>query len=366
MHILLSHIFAWPEVRRGGERYLHELGAALQKAGHQVTILSTAPTPSVGRVLGCEVRYLPRRRFPGRRGHLSYELRFGWQALRLALSMKIDVWHALGRGDAAAAAVHARLRGSRSVFTALGIPRAPADCTPTDVAIQRFLVRAVQEYLVLSPAAGHSLEQGWGRPGRVLGGGVDLDRFRPGPRSPHPVILYSGSLNVPRKNVRPLIEAMAWVAQKRPDVELWLSGPGEAEPLLTDLPAELRQRVVHLGTGTAEDINALYAQAWVTALPSVEEAFGLALIESLACGTPVVALADGGPGSIVTPAVGALAESAEAQALAQACLQALEMAQTAELTQRCRQEAERYSWDGAIVPRLQALYSQGQGSADSG
>ncbi|MEY2469223.1 MAG: hypothetical protein QOF21_1921, partial [Actinomycetota bacterium] len=33
MRILLSHVYSWPEVRRGGERYLHELGAALVEAG---------------------------------------------------------------------------------------------------------------------------------------------------------------------------------------------------------------------------------------------------------------------------------------------------------------------------------------------
>src|SRR5258708_1559062 len=38
----------------------------------------------------------------------------------------------------------------------------------------------------------------------------------------------------------------------------------------------------------------IYGEAWVSALPAVDEAFGLALVESLACGTPVVGYAQGG------------------------------------------------------------------------
>ena len=41
LQIVLSHTYCWPEVRRGGERYLHEVGAALARAGHSVRILST-------------------------------------------------------------------------------------------------------------------------------------------------------------------------------------------------------------------------------------------------------------------------------------------------------------------------------------
>ncbi|MEX2393283.1 MAG: glycosyltransferase, partial [Actinomycetota bacterium] len=55
MRIALTHAFCWPEVRRGGERYLHELGGALARRGHRVTIIGGATRSSTAREDGCEV-----------------------------------------------------------------------------------------------------------------------------------------------------------------------------------------------------------------------------------------------------------------------------------------------------------------------
>lgn len=355
--ILLTHIYAWPEVRRGGERYLHELAAALQRAGHEVTILTTAPQPRVACVLGCEVRYLSRPRFLRRRGHLAREIGFGLQALLCALAMKVDVWHALGRGDALAAVLHAKLRRTTSVYTALGMPLEAHASSRVATALQRVLARTLDHYLVLSTAAAQSLERHWGRRPRVVGGGVNLNSFRPGAPKAGPSILYSGSLNVPRKHVRQLIQAVLSLAQDWPRIELWLSGPGDLEPLLDGVPPQLRRHIVAFGEGSADELFALYGRAWVTALPSVDEAFGLALIESLACGTPVVAVEDAGPRDIVSPGVGALATSADSDAIAEACRVALSLARQDGIADRCRRAAERFGWDESIVPKLEAIYS---------
>src|ERR671919_48984 len=123
LRIALTHVYSWPEVRRGGERYLHELASALTGAGHRVTILSTARTPGRARVLGVETRYVQRReRALARRfGELSAEVTFALQALARLATRSIDVWHALGTADAAAAAALGRVRGVRSVYTDLGI-----------------------------------------------------------------------------------------------------------------------------------------------------------------------------------------------------------------------------------------------------
>jgi hypothetical protein len=59
-------VYAWPEVRRGGERYLHELASALADTGHRVRVLTTAPTAKRDEVLGVEISYF-RRRHLGRR-----------------------------------------------------------------------------------------------------------------------------------------------------------------------------------------------------------------------------------------------------------------------------------------------------------
>ncbi|MGH2728370.1 MAG: glycosyltransferase, partial [Actinomycetota bacterium] len=123
LRIALTHVFAWPEVRRGGERYLHELAGALAKAGHEVIILSTAQEPGRQRILDVDVRYLRRH---DRLGHWFWdqgvEVLFAGQALARLTLRRLDVWHALGTADAAAAALLGGVRNTRSVYTDLGIP----------------------------------------------------------------------------------------------------------------------------------------------------------------------------------------------------------------------------------------------------
>lgn len=356
MRILLSHVYAWPEVRRGGERYLHELAAALQAAGHEVRILTTAPRPGTGTVLGVPVTYLRRRRLPGRRwGALADELAFGAQALAWAARRRFDVWHALGTADAFAAAQLGRVRRLRTVYTQLGFPAARSREARPDRRLHRGVVRRIDHYVCLSEATGAYLRDDYGREPVVLGGGVDLDRFAPGPRSPHPTILFTGAVGEPRKNFPLLLEALALLRDDVPDVRLVLSAPGDPAPVLAAAPARARDAVDDVGVGRAEALGARYASAWVTALPSEHEAFGLVVLESLASGTPVVTLDRGGAAELVDPSVGRTAPP-EAAALAGALREALTMAADPGTAARCRAKAAQHTWQGRIVPALEERY----------
>jgi glycosyltransferase involved in cell wall biosynthesis len=361
VRILLTHVYAWPEVRRGGERYLHELSAALQDAGHQVTVVSTAPEPGRALVLGVEVIYLPRRPWLRRYQDLSTEACFGLEVLgRRALS-RIDVWHALGTADGATASWLGRWRpGVRSVYTDLGNPvRAWRESRP-DAALHARIVRDVDEYVCLSSFAEQMLTRDYQRTGRVVGGGVDTSRFVPSAaRTQTPTLLYSGSLTDSRKNLPLLLEAVA-VLRGRRDVRLVVSGPGDVGPVLAAAPEAARACTEVAGLGDAAELGRLYGEAWATVLPSEHEAFGLVLVESLACGTPIVALRDGGgPAELVTPGVGALADRS-ADGLADACDTALDLAAAGAATvDACRSAASAHDWRTSVVPRLEAVYRGG-------
>jgi glycosyltransferase involved in cell wall biosynthesis len=357
LRIALTHVFSWPEVRRGGERYLHELGSALADAGHRPLILSTSPQPSRARVLGVDVRYLRRRHLLRRPfGTLSSELAFGAQSLMRLAPRGLDAWHALGTADAAAAAVLGSVRDVRSVYTDLGIPNRAWRNTRPDTHLHRFVVSRVDNYVCLSNTAGAVLRQDYGREPTVLGGGVDIRRFAPaGRRASAPTLLFAGALEEPRKNLRLLLHAVALLRRHQSSVELWLCGPGDARPLLEEAPAAAREAVRVKDLGDPSTLSALYGSAWVTVLPSIDEAFGLVLVESLACGTPIVTLAGGGPAEIVRDGLGATCEPT-VDALADACRKALELASIDATTEACRAEAERYDWRRSIIPRLEALY----------
>ena len=135
-------------------------------------------------------------------------------------------------------------------------------------------------------------------------------------------------------------------------------GPGDPEPALAAAAPRAREAVVRLGLGELGDLPALYGKAWATVLPSMGEAFGLVVLESLACGTPVVTLKEGGAAELVTPGVGAMAD-ATAASLADACEHALALAEKPDTVERCRAAAEPYDWRSGVIPRLERIYFDG-------
>ena len=362
MRILLTHVYAWPEVRRGGERYLRELGAALVDAGHHVTIVTTSPEPGRSVVLGVDVIALPRRPWLRRYREQSTEACFGLEVLlRRALS-RVDVWHALGTADGAAAATLSRLRpGVRSVYTDLGNPARSWRSARPDADLHRRIVASVDEYVCLSRFSAGFLERDYGRVGRVIGGGVDIRRFAPVPaRAAAPTLLFSGTVDDSRKNLALLLDAVAELVGRGRPVRLVVSGPGDAGPILAAAPPAAREVTTVVGVGSLDDLARQYGEAWATVLASEHEAFGMALVESLACGTPIVALAGGGgPAELVSPSVGALAPSPGG--LADACEAALDLAARGQATvDACRAAALGHDWRGAVVPQMETAYRGGR------
>jgi len=89
----------------------------------------------------------------------------------------------------------------------------------------------------------------------------------------------------------------------------------------------------------------------------------MALVESLACGTPVVGCNHAGIRDIITdPAVGMLCEPGSLRGemnnvsgLSKAILEAIELSRNPLTIERCRQHAERFGWT-VCGPKLEALY----------
>jgi glycosyltransferase involved in cell wall biosynthesis len=114
-------------------------------------------------------------------------------------------------------------------------------------------------------------------------------------------VLFVGNLE-PRKQVDVLLEAMPRVRQHVPNVVLLVVGSGESAGI-DDQTARLHRLTRELGLetlvgffGRVDDQQLLdcYAAAHVFALPSSSEAQGIAALEAMACGLPVVASAVGG------------------------------------------------------------------------
>ena len=97
-----------------------------------------------------------------------------------------------------------------------------------------------------------------------------------------PFFLFVGSLE-PRKNLTTLLRAFDLL---REDAELVLAGPESWRQDLKILPNE---RVIKTGYVSKQELRALYQQAVALVLPSLEEGFGLPLVEAMAARTPVLA-----------------------------------------------------------------------------
>jgi glycosyltransferase involved in cell wall biosynthesis len=203
------------------------------------------------------------------------------------------------------------------------------------------------------------LQRDYGRTGRRTPGGVNINEFVPAQtREPNPTILFSGALNAPPKRVAQLVEALAIVARDEPCVRLWLSGPGDPAPIIESAPAAARDRIEPLPLGSPDEQASRYGRAWVTALPSVHEAFGLVLLESLACGTPVVASDGWGLRELVAPGeTGSLCDPDSPESIARALLESLALSRRPGIADACRSTAEPYDWETGIAPLMERIYS---------
>lgn len=377
MRLALTHATCWPEVRRGAERILHELALALAGRGHRVTVWSGARSgaalaglaPGSGRRRGLDgVEHVTLARW--RRDVLAHEADFGRRLLPsllvdARLHGRYDAVHAHGRPDACAA-LSARSRGAvgRVVFTDLGLPaRWWWDAqAPAIRAGHERVAAGVDVYGGMSRYAVDLLASDYDRyDGVITPGGVNLAELSPRPRSADPVLLFSGAVTEPRKGVPTMLAALPQIAAAEPDVRIWLSGPADESVLSSwiaeHVPAGLRDRVEWLGLGPVDGQAERYGRAWATVLDSTDDSFGQCLIESLACGTPLVTSDHAAPPELVDEGVtGSVCPPNDVEAFAAAALRVLSLARAPETTDACRSAALPYAWP-RIAERYEALYA---------
>jgi D-inositol-3-phosphate glycosyltransferase len=136
----------------------------------------------------------------------------------------------------------------------------------------------------------------------VIPCGVDMDLFRPTPKGSarirvgfdqdETIVLYVGRF-APPKGIERLLRAFSRLEYRQLRLAI-IGGDGDgsaAERKLRGLSAELgiEERVTFLGRIEHEQLPHYYSAADFLVLPSHYESFGLVALESMACGTPVVA-----------------------------------------------------------------------------
>ena len=219
----------------------------------------------------------------------------------------------------------------------------------------------------VSEAARRDVRRQFGVASDIVGNGGDLARFRQaapaslqawrdrlGPGAP--VVLAVGGVEE-RKNTLRTLGAFARLRARWPDARLVILGGAtvldhgayraEFARACAALPAATRAAVVELGVVAEDQVPALFQLADVMALPSLHEGFGLAALEALAAGLPLVASNRPPFTEYLDSSCAVLVDPLSEAAIAAGLLAALHASSRSSLARRMaagRQLAERHSW----------------------
>ena len=196
--------------------------------------------------------------------------------------------------------------------------------------------------------------------------GVDAHLFRPdrpnretiraqlgfGPGTT--VVGHVGRL-APEKNCGYLADALEHLGRRHPEVGYLVVGDG---PTRAELERKVGSRGRFVGFRTGEDLADHYAACDLFAFVSLTETFGNVLMEAMASGLPVVALAVGGPADVVQDGVTGrlLSGDTPADQFAHALAQLIEHPDQRRLwASQARQYSETQTW-AAIIGGLRDRY----------
>ena len=375
----------------GGQNvHVGALSAALAERGHTVTVYTRLSDPGARRPTeiapGVTVRRLPAGPVAPlpKDALLPYMPEFGDRLARRWQQDPPDVVHAHFWMSGLAA-----LRGTAGLavpvaqtFHALGVVKArhqgAADSSPASrVALERHVAWCCDQVIATCQDEVSELTRLGVPDGQlsVVPCGVDITRFTPGgavtadiagPRRPGRARLLTLGRLVERKGVATVIAALA----RLPEAELVVAGgPDQAELDSSDDYRALRAaverhgvagRVIFTGSVSRQEVPALIRSADVMVCVPWYEPFGIAPLEAMACGVPVVASAVGGlVDTVADQRTGLLVPPRDPDALTRALSGLLaDPARRAALGAAGAERARRrYSWQ-RVAAQTEAVYQR--------
>jgi len=357
--VALTNPYAWPEVRRGSETVVRGLGRWLAGQGHDITLMAGGSATSRYDLDGVPVETFR-----------SPDLRGWYRDLDPAVTFVPAMARRLRREQPAA--VHsflyqdglaARLAGRPYLVSYGGIAlRRSFDGHALWWRMFRAASAGARALVCPSRAAADHLAVAFGYRAHVIPNGLWTSDFAvPTERDPA-LIFCAAAPDDTRKRVDVLVAAFAKLVADagRPPagLRLALAGPASSErrrQLLSGLGEEVADAVTFLGDLDAPALATWYATATVTCLPSLNEAFGMVVVESMAAGTPVVGADHGALPELINDAVGATFPPDDVDACAAALSRVLRENADGGMGDACRERAAECDWS-TVGPQFVELY----------
>jgi len=346
-----------------------ELGLALARRGHQVHFVCYALPYRLGRVpAGVTFHEVTFPSYPLFQ-HPPYSLALASHMADVAAHHGLDLLHvhyAIPHAVSALLAKEILGGGPKLVVTLHGTDITVVGADPAFLPVVRWALEKAEAVTAVSQALAEQTKEviGTTRPIEVIPNFVDANRCDPALQAAYrmrlspdgaPVLVHASNFR-PVKRVLDVVDIFRRVHRVLP-CHLAMIGDGPDRP-----SAERAVRQWGLAAwvdflGNVSPVEGVLGAGDVFLLPSQEESFGLAALEAMACGVPVVASAVGGlPEVVVQGQGGFLFPLGDVEAMAQKVLELLQQPQ--ELARQkvlARARAQAFAQD-QVVSRYEALY----------
>jgi glycosyltransferase involved in cell wall biosynthesis len=187
--------------------------------------------------------------------------------------------------------------------------------------------------------------------------GIDFSLFCPGDVPRQQAIVTVAALSS-FKRVDFLLRVFAHLLPEHPELVYYVVGSGNEEEALQVLAKELgiAAQVCFLGKLAAAELAEVQRKSLLFLHGAIEEPFGLAPLEAIACGTPVVAHNSGGPAEFINSACGLLVAGESVDAWAQQVSVFLSFLKSNPGYYRTvSDEAAGFSWGKTLLPIIGCL-----------
>lgn len=371
-HLKIAYVYdaVYPWVKGGVEKRIHEVSVRLADRGHEVHVygMRSWGDPAVierdGVVLHgvCPGEAL----YSAGRRTVPQALRFGKAVLRPLLASGADVVDCQNFPyfSCFAAKAASVLRGAPLVVTwhevwgdywydYLGRRGVFGK------AVERLAAHLTDHHVAVSPSTARALEGlGVPAPVPVVPNGIDLSRIAAiAPAAESSDVIFTGRL-IREKNVDLLLRALVPVREEVPDLRALIVGDGPERPALERLARDLGLAGAVRFTGFLpryDDVIAAMKASRVFVLPSTREGFGIAALEAMACGLPVVTTDHGmnAARDMVTSSTGMLCHMSVDDIATKI---EIVLSNLPEYHKACIQTALKYDWEN-IVDELERAYT---------